>query len=120
VFYLQEYVEKPGRDIRTMVIGDQVAYAVYRRSEHWITNTARGGEAQPCPMTGEIVELSLAAAQAVGGGIVAVDLLETVGGQLLVNEVNHTPEFHGAAQATETDIAGEIVEYLAAVARKER
>ena len=112
VFYIQEYVDKPGRDIRTMVIGDRVAYAVYRQSEHWITNTARGGEAQPCPMSAEIVDLSLAAARAVGGGIVAVDLMETAGGQLLVNEVNHTPEFHGAAQATETDIAGQIVEHL--------
>ncbi len=118
VFYIQEYVDKPGRDIRTMVVGEQVVYAVYRRSEHWITNTARGGEAQPCPMTSEIVELSLAAAEAVGGGIVAVDLLGTADGRLLVNEVNHTPEFHGAAQATETDIAGQIVAYLLKIAGK--
>jgi len=120
VFYIQEYVDKPGRDIRTMVIGDQVAYAVYRRSEHWITNTARGGEARPCPMTSEIVEISLAAADAAGGGIVAVDLMETDGGRLLVNEVNHTPEFHGAAQATETDIAGQIVEHLLKIAGEAR
>ena len=85
VFYIQEYVDKPGRDIRTMVVGDEVVYAIYRRSEHWITNTARGGEAQPCPITPEIVELSLAAGGGRGGGIVAVDLLEnggrTVAGQ---------------------------------------
>jgi [lysine-biosynthesis-protein LysW]--L-2-aminoadipate ligase len=112
VFYIQEYVNKPGRDIRTMVIGNQVAYAVYRRSEHWITNTARGGEAKPCPLTDDIVGMSLAAAKAVGGGIVAVDLLERADGRLLVNEVNHTPEFHGAAQATDTDIAGRIVDHL--------
>jgi [lysine-biosynthesis-protein LysW]--L-2-aminoadipate ligase len=120
VFYIQEYVDKPGRDIRTMVVGDQVAYAVYRRSDHWITNTARGGEAEPCPLTPEIDRLSRAAALAVGGGIVAVDLLETARGQLLVNEVNHTPEFHGAAQATETDIAGCIADHLLAVAGGER
>jgi [lysine-biosynthesis-protein LysW]--L-2-aminoadipate ligase len=112
VFYIQEYVEKPGRDIRTMVAGDEVVYAVYRRSAHWITNTARGGEPLPCPLTPEIAELSLAAAQAVGGGIVAVDLLETADGRLLVNEVNHTPEFHGAMQATDADIAGKIVDYV--------
>ncbi len=69
-------------------------------------------------MTSEIVEMSLAAAEAVGGGIVAVDLMEGAGGRLLVNEVNHTPEFHGAAQATETDIAGQIVEHLVEIAGK--
>ncbi|MBC8265313.1 MAG: lysine biosynthesis protein LysX [Anaerolineales bacterium] len=112
VFYIQEYVDKPGRDIRTLVIGEEVAYAMYRRSAHWITNTARGGEALPCPLSPEIRELSLAAAQAVGGGILAVDLLETADGRLLVNEVNHTPEFHGAMQAVDVDIAGKMADYV--------
>jgi [lysine-biosynthesis-protein LysW]--L-2-aminoadipate ligase len=112
VFYIQEYVDKPGQDIRTLVVGDEVVYAILRRSDHWITNTARGGEAKPCPISPEIARLSLAAAEAVGGGIVAVDLLETVDGELLVNEVNHTPEFHGAAQAVDIDIAGLIVDYV--------
>lgn len=120
VFYIQEYVDKPGRDIRTLVIGDEVVCAVYRCSAHWITNTARGGEPLPCPLTHEIADLSLKAAQAVGGGIVAVDLLETAGGQLLVNEVNHTPEFHGAMQVTEVDIAGKIVDYVLKLAKEER
>jgi [lysine-biosynthesis-protein LysW]---L-2-aminoadipate ligase len=119
VFYIQEYVDKPGRDIRTMVVGDQVVYAIYRRSEHWITNTARGGEAELCPLRPDVVDLSLAAARAVGGGVVAVDLLETPDGRLLVNEVNHTPEFHGAAQATDADIAGKMVEYVTKVATGE-
>lgn len=115
VFYIQEYVEKPGRDIRSLVVGDEVVYAVYRRSDHWITNTARGGETLPCPLTPEIADLSLRAAQVVGGGIVAVDLLETKDG-LLVNEVNHTPEFHGALRATEADIAGKMVDYVLGIA----
>ena len=112
VFYIQEYVDKPGQDIRTLVVGGEVVYAIYRCSTHWITNTARGGEAKPCPLSARIVDLSLAAARAVGGGVVAVDLLETRDGRLLVNEVNHTPEFHGAARATGTDIAGRIVDYV--------
>lgn len=118
VFYIQEYVNKPGRDIRTLVAGNEVVYAVYRYAEHWITNTARGGQAQPCPLTPAIGSLSLAAAQAVGGGIVAVDLLETADGALLVNEVNHTPEFHGAMEATHVDIAARMVDYLIGVAAK--
>jgi [lysine-biosynthesis-protein LysW]--L-2-aminoadipate ligase len=117
-FYIQEYVNKPGRDIRTMVIGNEVIYAIYRNSAHWITNTARGGEAEPCPLTPEIADLSRSAAMAVGGGIVAVDILETADNGLLVNEVNHTPEFHGAMQATEVDIAGKIVDYMLQVARE--
>jgi [lysine-biosynthesis-protein LysW]--L-2-aminoadipate ligase len=112
VFYIQEYVDKPSRDIRTLVIGEEVVYAMYRRSAHWITNTARGGEALPCPISPEIRELSLAAAQAVGGGILAVDLMETAGGRLLVNEVNHTPEFHGAAKAVDVDIVGKMADYV--------
>ncbi len=116
VFYVQEYVDKPGRDIRTLVVGDEVVYAIYRRSEHWITNTARGGEALPCALSPAIVSMSLGAAQAVGGGVVAVDLLETADGQLLVNEVNHTPEFHGATQATDADVAGKIVDHVLKIA----
>jgi [lysine-biosynthesis-protein LysW]--L-2-aminoadipate ligase len=116
VAYIQEYVDKPGRDIRVMVAGNEVVYAIYRRSEHWITNTALGGEPEPCPQTDELVHLSVAAAQAVGGGIVAVDLLEDQAGALLVNEVNHTPEFHGARHATDVDIAARIVDYVLEVA----
>ncbi|MCP4535903.1 MAG: lysine biosynthesis protein LysX [Chloroflexi bacterium] len=111
-FYVQEYVDKPGRDIRTMVVGDETIYAMYRESDHWITNTARGGAVASLPITPEIDDLSRAAAYAVGGGIVAVDLLETTDGSLLVNEVNHTPEFHGAMQAVNVDIAGKMVEYV--------
>lgn len=112
VFYIQEYVDKPSRDIRTLVVGEEVVYAMYRRSAHWITNTARGGEALPCPLSRKIRELSSAAAQAVGGGILAVDLMETADGRLLVNEVNHTPEFHGAATAVDVDIAGKMADYV--------
>jgi [lysine-biosynthesis-protein LysW]--L-2-aminoadipate ligase len=119
IFYIQEYVDKPGRDIRALVVGDEVVYAIYRRSEHWITNTARGGDALPCPLAPEIASLSLAAARAVGGGVVAIDLLETAEGRLLVNEINHTPEFHGAIQAVEVDVAGRIADYVLEVASRE-
>lgn len=112
VFYIQEYVDKPQRDIRVLVAGDEVVYAIYRRSEHWITNTGRGAEANPCHVSPELARLSLAAAQAVGGGILAVDVLEMPDGRLLVSEVNHTPEFHGALKATGMDIAGRIVDYV--------
>jgi [lysine-biosynthesis-protein LysW]--L-2-aminoadipate ligase len=115
-FYIQDYIHKPGRDIRTLVVGDETVYAVYRRSSHWITNTALGGNTSNLPITPEIDHLSRAAAKAVGGGIVAVDILEDSDGALLVNEVNHTPEFHGAMQATDTDITGRMVDYVLEIA----
>ncbi len=112
VFYAQEYVEKPGRDLRVLVVGGQVVYGVWRRSDHWITNTALGGQTTVCELTPEQCDLSLRAANAVGGEIVAVDLLETIDGRMLVNEVNHTPEFHGAIQVVSADIAGRMVDQL--------
>src|SRR5690606_18152447 len=89
VHYVQEYVAKPGRDIRAFVVGDQVIAAIYRTADHWITNTARGGVASDCPLYDELVDNALSAARAVGGGVLAVDLLESDRG-LLVIEVNHT------------------------------
>ena len=117
-FYVQDYIDKPGRDIRTAVMGDETIYAVYRSSQHWITNTARGGTTSSLPVSPDIDRLSKAAAAAVGGGIVAVDILEDADGSLLVNEVNHTPEFHGAMQAVDVDIAGRMVDYVLSVARE--
>jgi [lysine-biosynthesis-protein LysW]--L-2-aminoadipate ligase len=115
VFYVQEFIEKKDRDIRAIVIGDQVTTAIYRRSEHWITNTARGAVAEPCPLTPELVKVSLAAAQAVGGGLLAVDLIERPNGDLVVTEINHTMEFHGLVKGTGIDLAGQIVDYAAEV-----
>ena len=108
IFYIQKYIEKNGHDIRSFVIGDSCIAAIYRSSDHWITNTARGGVAQNCPLTDELKTLSLKAAQAVGGGIVAVDLFETENG-LLVNEVNYTMEFRNSIDTTGVDIPKLIV-----------
>jgi [lysine-biosynthesis-protein LysW]--L-2-aminoadipate ligase len=111
IFYVQEYVPKRGRDIRSFVVGDECICAIYRYSDHWITNTARGGKAENCPVTDEVAELSLAAAQAVGGGIVAVDLLESERG-LLVNEVNYTMEFRNSIDTTGVDIPARMVDFV--------
>jgi [lysine-biosynthesis-protein LysW]--L-2-aminoadipate ligase len=91
---------------------------MYRKSEHWITNTARGGEGELCPITPEIAELCLRAAKSVGGGVLAVDLVEHPEKGLVVNEINHTMEFHTMQPVSGIDIAGEIVEYAISVARE--
>ncbi|OLS23978.1 MAG: Alpha-aminoadipate--LysW ligase LysX [Candidatus Heimdallarchaeota archaeon LC_3] len=118
IFFIQEYIEKKGRDIRSFVIGDSCIAAIYRESDHWITNTARGGKATKCPVTDEINELSLKAAHAVGGGIVAIDIMEEKDGYL-VNEVNHTMEFKNSISATGVNIPRQMVEYVIAKAKGE-
>lgn len=111
LIYLQEHVIKPGRDIRAFVVGDRVIAAIYRHSDHWITNTARGGSASDCPLEPELVRVTSAAAAAVGGGVLAVDLVESERG-LLVVEVNHTMEFRNSIATTGVDIPGAVVEHL--------
>jgi [lysine-biosynthesis-protein LysW]--L-2-aminoadipate ligase len=118
VFYIQEYIKKPGRDIRAVVVGDKVITAIYRKSAHWITNTARGGEGELCPVTPELEEVSLKAAQAVGGGVLAVDIIEDPERGMLVNEVNHTMEFHTVQPLSGIDIADTIVGYAVNVAQR--
>jgi [lysine-biosynthesis-protein LysW]--L-2-aminoadipate ligase len=112
VFYIQEYIAKPGRDIRAVVIGERVLTAIYRNSPHWITNTARGGEGELCPVTPAIEELCLRASQAVGGGVLAIDLIEHAERGYLINEINHTMEFHTIQPLSGVDVAGEIVNFV--------
>jgi [lysine-biosynthesis-protein LysW]--L-2-aminoadipate ligase len=118
IFYIQKYIEKRGRDIRSFVVGDECIAAIYRSSEHWITNTARGAKASKCEVTSEIRELSLQAAKAVGGGVVAIDLFETPDG-LLVNEVNYTMEFKNSIDTTGVNIPAHIVDYVISQGRGE-
>ncbi len=115
IFYIQQYVENQGCDIRSFVIGNTCIAAIYRHSAHWITNTARGATASNCRVTDEIADISVAAAKAVGGGMVAVDLFETKHG-LVVNEVNDSMEFRNSIAPTGVNIPAKIVDYLLAEA----
>ncbi len=115
-FYLQKYIDKPQRDIRAFVIGGQTIAAIYRHAEQWITNTARGGQTRNCPMTVEIDDLCRRAAQAVGGGVLAIDLLEDPEQGLLVNEINDIMEFRNSITPTGVDIPGRVVDFALRVA----
>ncbi len=119
IYYVQEYVPKPGRDIRAFVVGDETIAAIYRYSDHWITNTARGGRAVRCEVTPALGELCARAARAVGGGVVAVDVLEGPEG-LLVNEVNYTMEFRNSIDTTGVNIPGRVVDYVLSVAKQSK
>ncbi len=116
IFYVQEFLEKPGRDIRVFVVGDRVLAASYRASDHWITNTARGATSHACPITPQIEDLSLRSCAAVGARLAGVDLIETFDGYSVV-EVNTGGEFHGLLSTTDIDIAGEIVDEVIRVGR---
>jgi [lysine-biosynthesis-protein LysW]--L-2-aminoadipate ligase len=118
IYYIQEYIRKPGRDIRAFVVGDETIAAIYRTSPHWITNTARGGVGANCPVTPELHAICMAGAQAVGGGVLAMDLFEDPDRGLLINEVNHTMEFHSSVPATGVDIPGKIIDYTLAVGHR--
>jgi [lysine-biosynthesis-protein LysW]--L-2-aminoadipate ligase len=111
VFYIQEYVNKPGRDIRAFVIGEKPICAIYRTSESWITNTARGGVASNCPLTPELIDICQRTARAVGCGMLAIDVFETADG-LVVNEVNHTMEFRNSITTTGVNIPALMVDYV--------
>lgn len=111
--YAQQFIEKPGRDIRAFVVGSRTICAVYRTSAHWITNTARGGTTSSCPVTDELDELCVRAANAVGGGMLALDVFESPDG-LVVNEINHTMEFRNSIVPTGVDIPAAMVDYVLA------
>jgi [lysine-biosynthesis-protein LysW]---L-2-aminoadipate ligase len=117
VFYIQEYIEKPGRDIRAFVVGEEPIGAIYRSSSNWITNTARGGIASNCPVTPEIGDLCRRTARAVGGGLLAIDIFETPDGGFSVNEVNHTMEFRNSITTTGVNIPALMVDYVLSQAR---
>jgi len=119
IYYIQEYVERPPRDIRVLVIGDEAIAASYRYSPKgdWRTNVARGGMSKPCRLTDELRDLALRAAEAVGGGVLAVDCMESPRG-ILVHEVNSTVEFRGLYSATGVDIPGKIIEYVVEMMKK--
>lgn len=113
VYYVQEYVKRPPRDIRSFVVDGEVVAAIYRYSapSEWRTNTALGGRAENCPITPELEELSLKAAKAVDGFFLGVDLMESPHG-LLVHEVNAVVEFRNSVPATGVDIPRLAVSHI--------
>src|SRR5207248_8938703 len=118
VHYIQEHIAKPQRDIRAFVVGERTICAIYRSSEHWVTNTARGAVASNCPVTPELNSLGVRAARAVGGGILAIDVLEDPERGLLVNEINATMEFRNSIAPTGVDIPNTMLDFVLAGVRE--
>ncbi|MEM1557346.1 MAG: lysine biosynthesis protein LysX [Thermoproteota archaeon] len=120
IYYIQDYVEKPGRDIRVTVIGGEIVSAIYRISppDQWKTNIALGGKSEKAEVDSELAEIVLKATEAVGGEFVGVDVLESPKEGYLVNEVNPTPEFRGSMEATGVNIPEKVIKYLVSLIRK--
>ena len=111
VFYIQEYVDKPGRDIRVVATDGEPVAAMARSSEHWLTNAAKGATTTAFEVDDEVAGLVRDASAAVGGGLLGVDLMET-GDDYTVHEVNHTVEFKALNETTEVDVPAAVIDWL--------
>ena len=114
VHFLEEFVERPPRDIRVIVIGDNVAAGIYRNSGdgNWKTNTHLGGSAETCEITNEIEDICIKAKDAVYGDIVGIDLMESNEKGMVVHEINNTTEFRNVVRVTGVDIPKLMLEYV--------
>lgn len=116
VYYVQEHVEKPGRDLRVFVVGGAPIAAISRSSAHWVTNTARGATAAGHPIDAALATLCTRAAAAVGGDVVAIDVLECPRRGYLVNEINHSMEFRNSVATSGVDIPGLVADHVLRIA----
>lgn len=114
IFYVQEMIKRPPRDVRCVVVGEEIVASVYRYSspENWKTNVALGGRSEPCVVTRELEDTVVNAVKAVGEGVLGVDLMERSSSEFVVHEVNGTVEFKGAQAVTTQNISKKIVDYL--------
>jgi [lysine-biosynthesis-protein LysW]--L-2-aminoadipate ligase len=119
VYYFEELVSRPPRDIRAIVIGDTVVAAIYRYSGpgEWKTNMALGGHAEACPLTNELEDICTKATKAVEGQIVGVDLMESREHGLIVHEINNTTEFRNTVRVTGVDIPGLMVDFASKIGK---
>lgn len=120
VFYVQEHVDKPGRDIRVFVVGGEPIAAIARASAHWVTNTARGARASGLEIAPDLADLCRRASVAVGADVVAVDVLEDPRRGYLINELNHSMEFRNSIDTTGVDIPGHVARHAVRVAESAR
>ena len=111
IFYLQEYIEKPDRDIRVFVVGGKPIASMYRVSKHWLTNTAKGAVPKSMKLNKQLTDLVIKTVNVLGIEIAGVDIVESKNGYLVL-EVNATPEFHGLKEVTDINIAKLIIEYM--------
>ena len=112
IYYLQEMIDRPPRDIRVITVGNQAVSAMYRKSSGGFkTNIALGADPELCEITKEIEDLCERTSKAVGGGILGIDLMEDKKRGLVVHEVNNTVEFKGLVKVSKRNIPKEMIDY---------
>jgi len=126
IFYVQEFVDKPGRDIRVLAVDGEPIAAMVRSSDHWLTNAAKGAETDSFELDERALELVEKASDAVGGGLLGIDLMETGvdegSGEFedyTVHEVNHTVEFKALNEVSDVDVPAAVVDWLESKAQSE-
>jgi [lysine-biosynthesis-protein LysW]--L-2-aminoadipate ligase len=118
IFYIQEFVDKPGRDIRVLATDGEPVAAMVRTSEHWLTNAAQGAETDSFELDEQALDLVERASEAVGGGLLGIDLMETGVDEdgeatgYTVHEVNHTVEFKALNDVVDVDVPAAVVDWL--------
>jgi ribosomal protein S6--L-glutamate ligase len=113
---IQKFVaESKGRDIRAFVVGDQVVAAMRRvaQGQEFRSNVHRGGRTEPLKLDETYSETAVRAAQIMGLRVAGVDMLEGRDGPQIM-EVNSSPGLEGIEGATQLDVAGAIIDYIAA------
>ncbi len=119
IYYLQELIQRPPRDIRVITVGDEPIAAMYRKSSGGFkTNIALGADPQLCEITKEMEDMAVKASKAMGGGILGIDMMEDPKRGLVVHEVNNTVEFKGLAKVAKRNIPKEMVEFALNYVRK--
>ena len=120
IHYLEEFVKRPPRDIRAIMVGDKIVAAIYRNSGNgaWKTNMALGGVAEECKVTPEMEEICIKAKNAVHGQIVGVDLMESDERGLVVHEVNNTTEYKNTVRVCGVDIPSLMLDYILELNRR--
>lgn len=119
IYYLQELINRPPRDIRVITVGDEPVAAMYRKSSGGFkTNIALGADPELCEITKEMEDMASKASKAMGGGILGIDMMEDDQKGLVVHEVNNTVEFKGLARVSQRNIPKEMVEFALNYVRK--
>ncbi|KAF6246291.1 lysine biosynthesis protein LysX [Nitrosopumilus sp. b3] len=119
IYYLQELIKRPPRDIRVITVGDEPIAAMYRKSSGGFkTNIALGADSELCEITKEMEDMATKASKAMGGGILGIDMMEDDQNGLVVHEVNNTVEFKGLARVSQRNIPKEMVEFALNYVRK--
>ena len=113
---IQKFVaESKGKDIRAIVVGDRVVAAMRRvaQGQEFRSNVHRGGRAEAVELTDDYIETAVRATQMLGLQVAGVDMLESKTGPQIM-EVNSSPGLEGIEGCTGLDVAGAIIDYIAA------